>query len=133
MTRKEVEQLFQVARSLRLSVDNHYAEIQKESCDKNGIGFNLDDRFSVAKISLSLDSWRGYYGNSGSSKSVSVHDDKVFARYLLKYLNKNIRSVLDGVHALVLVDVETNKGIIINELKEELAAWGAFGEEADND
>jgi hypothetical protein len=55
------------------------------NCDKKGFGFNKDNRFSAFTLSVTFDSWKGYYGSS-SCYSVLQCNDKV-KQYFVKALN----------------------------------------------
>lgn len=96
----------------RILRDKHY--------DKKGVGFNLDGRFSVFKISLSLDSWAGTYGNSSCYTEMNVGPDKVFESYFIKYLNRNVNRILATVLDDMISDFEKNKQVKIEELQKEL-------------
>ena len=70
-------------------------------CDKVGFGFNEDSRFSAFATSVSLDSWKGYFGNSSCYKVINVSHSDVFSRALVAWLNKNIEKVMFGVCEIV--------------------------------
>lgn len=84
----------QSAKAIRESLANHIEKIRHPQCDKHGLGFNLDERFQSSKITLTLDSWLGYYGNSGCSTSISVGDSKVFNAAFISELNARLPDLL---------------------------------------
>lgn len=84
-----------------------YEELRKDStCDKHGIGFCLDDRFSAVKVVLTLDSWRGYYGNSSCSRFLYV-DEAVFKKHLIRVLNDELFSLLQKVGQSAMDEART--------------------------
>lgn len=77
--------------------------IQQSTCDKHGMGFNLDDRFTGGVIELSIDSWKGYYGNSGCTAGFRIDD--TFKEYFVKYLNKHFSQIIEETFALMEKDL----------------------------
>ena len=64
-------------------------------CDKHGLGFNEDSRFSGFKVQLSLDSWLGYYGDSSCGNAISCGDK--FKQHFIQYLNSNVNLIIKSV------------------------------------
>ena len=117
---EELERRVKTANNLTRSLNNYRSAIKDSRCDKYGIGFNLDRRFSSATVELSIDSWTGYYGSSGSSKSISIYDKKLFNSALLKVLNKNFDAIINEVSELLIDESLKYKEKAINELQSKL-------------
>jgi ribosomal protein L29 len=103
------------------------AKEQKEwagnsSIDKRGIGFNLDNRFSVFSIkNLSFDAWCGYYGNSSCSTAFNLGDSDILEHYFVQYLNKHYQKIFAEMADMIEKDAEGAKNKRIEELRAELA------------
>lgn len=71
---------------IKKDIEHYNEEVRRNNrCDQHGFGFNEDSRFSGFKINLSLDSWLGYYGNSGCSTAIQCGEG--FKKHFVKYLN----------------------------------------------
>jgi len=114
---EEIEKLKNVSDKITKGIKDHYEKIRDSSCDKNGIGFNLDSRFSSNKgVTVTVDSWKGYYGDSGCSNSIGSLDDEIFNKHFLKILNLNFNKLmLDTAKS-----IESEMGNFANKAKREL-------------
>jgi len=96
---KSIETIKTLRRTSRLlsTLRPKYLEKVKEpSCDKHGMQFGGDDRFSVFKCTVFLDCHAGYYGNSSCSSMGSI--DNALAQTLLnRVLNKMMPQVLEAM------------------------------------
>ena len=82
--------------SIKNGRERYKKETQQNSrCDKYGFGFNKDSRFSGFKINLSLDSWLGYYGDSGCSTAVQFGEG--FSKHFVKFLDVQRDVIIDSV------------------------------------
>lgn len=112
---------------LRRTLAAYWETIQKPNCDKFGLGFNLDSRFSAAKMILSLDSWTGYYGDSGCSTAVHIgQSSQEFQSALLSVLNQMLPQLLEKVAQEMENRARKDVGIKIEELEKRLAELRAF-------
>ena len=92
-----LEKLLRNAKTLRESFATFAKYAQDSHCDKHGFGFCLDDRFKACRgLNVTLDSWKGYYGNSGCS-TIFYLDEEIFNRYLDEELNARKKEILSGV------------------------------------
>ena len=87
-----------------------YEQITSDAkCDKHGYGFNKDNRFANFKVTVSFDSWKGYYGNSGCSTfSLNVKDP---GTYFVQALNEHQELLFETMANLMMKTA--------NELKEK--------------
>ena len=80
-----------------------YAEITSDpKCDKHGFGFNRDNRFCNFKATVSFDSWKGYYGNSGCS-TVPMNLFEA-SKYFVAALNQHQELIFETMAALMVAD-----------------------------
>lgn len=87
-----------------------------ERCDKKGYGFGRDNRFAAISLSVSFDSWAGYYGNSGCSSVLSLHDD--VKPFLIKALNVHQKEIFSTAARLMREEAEG----LTAKAREEIAA-----------
>ena len=117
---KELKEVLKVGEQIKASIDEHYEKIQDSSCDKHAIGFNKDGRFSSAKITLSVDSYRGYYGNSGCSQNTIVMDSELFSEFFIKVLNRRFKEIMFETADDIIKYANTKKAEAITELEDAL-------------
>jgi hypothetical protein len=101
--------------------------LQKD-CDKHGLGFNLDSRFSSAKITLSVDGYTGFYGNSSCSRIPIIRDSDIFKRSFLVVMNLNFERLMRETSERILKNAYSEKKEALKELRdaiEELETDGA--------
>lgn len=91
-----IKTLRRTSTTLSTLVDNYKKTTSDSSCDKYGLKFGGDDRFSVFSFKLYLDCHTGYYGNSSCSTFASV-DSRIAARLLNKVLNRKMREILSDM------------------------------------
>lgn len=100
----------------------HYVESVKASnCDKNGIGFNRDNRFAAFKLTVSFDSWRGYYGDSGCSTVICFRDEVAVKDAFVNYLNNHWQEIFNEMADGIEKTSEASKQKYIEELTAELS------------
>jgi hypothetical protein len=112
------EKILNSKRRTQDSFEKHFETIKDGRCDKNGAGFNLDDRFSEIKIKVSLDSWKGWYGSSSCSSSIVA--DEVFEEFFLKYLNNNFTTIMRSVISMMESEANTHLNSKIKSMEEDL-------------
>lgn len=96
---------------LECSYNNYIININKPTCDKHGFGFNIDDRFSGGRKTISVDSWTGWYGNSSCSTAIRV--DTVFFDYFVRWLNLNKHKIMEEVISSMKKDL---KVFVVSEI-----------------
>lgn len=84
-------------------------------CDKKGFGFNRDDRFSAFKLSISFDSWHGYYGGSSCSRILSVDPDAA-KLFIVKALEVHQREIFATAARLMREEAAALTGKASEEL-----------------
>ncbi|NLS19866.1 hypothetical protein HGP16_25335 [Rhizobium sp. P40RR-XXII] len=111
------------------SFHDHYSEkyAVDSHCDKKGYGFNRDDRFAAFKLTISFDSWAGYYGNSGCSSILSVSDQDIAKKAFIEALNVNQKLIFATMAKLMTVEAES----LTAKAKNEIAALQALVAEFD--
>ncbi len=90
----EIRTAKRTSKALREIRPRFLEKIKDSSCDKHGMAFGGDDRFSVFKVAVFLDCHTGYYGNSSCSTMASV-DTPTATRLLNKALNKHMVLILE--------------------------------------
>lgn len=104
------------------SYEANYAPNQ--NCDKKGFGFNCDHRFSSFKLSLSFDSWHGYYGSSSCGRILSV-DANTVNPFIVKAIEVHQREIFATAARLMREEAAALTGKASEELaklQEMLAA-----------
>ena len=91
---KKIKSIMETSKKMKSDLENWSKIISDARCDKNGMGFNRDSRFSGIKINLSIDSWKGYYGSSGSSTYLIINNKTEFHEAFLKALNNNFEKIM---------------------------------------
>ena len=127
---KELERYIKTIDSITSGILEFTKETHDSKCDKSGMGFNLDDRFRACSIlELSIDSWIGYYGNSGSSRSLVITDENLFHKHLLKVLNIKFREIMAAVASSIEHDaMQYKEGALLN-LQAKIDVIELLGEE----
>jgi len=104
-----------------------YAEIiDQDRCDKYGMRFGGDSRFSVFNVSIFLDCHTGYFGNSNCSTLINI-DQKLAQSALNAYLNKNMDNVLQEMSKYMAEEA----GKITDIARAELEAATEFLDDVD--
>lgn len=84
--------------------------------DKFGRGFNKDDRFNACPThTIRYNSWKGIYGNSGSSSILSIGNDTLFWRCFDQYLNQHQDEILNAVADLMQIELQKNIDVLKDE------------------
>ena len=92
---------------------------KEPTCDKHDLGFNRDNRFRALKThNVSLDSWKGFYGDSSSCTYLSniCNEDK-FWRYFDNYLNEHKEEILNYISNKFNDAIKTNINVIEEKVK----------------
>lgn len=115
---KKLQRLMNAANAIEGSIDQWENNYTKDTrCDKHGFGFNNDYRFAACEpLKLTVDSWKGYYGDSGCSNILSV-DAAIFNEHLLKVLRSRFWELLKATRESIVAEAATLK----DEAKQELA------------
>ena len=113
---KELTEYLKTANEIKYGFEKNMECIKNSNCDKRGIGFNLDDRFSTASIKISIDSWHGYYGNSSCSHILSISNTEIFKRAFLEELNCRFNEIMINTANRI----ENKAKTLIEESREEL-------------
>ena len=91
---------------------------QMKHYDKYDMGFNNDSRFSSAKVTISVDAYLGYYGNSSCSTVRIVKDASLFKQYFIKILNRRFKNLMFEVSEEMQKDAMELKEKSLDELNE---------------
>ena len=107
----------------------HYSEkyAPDSHCDKKGYGFNKDDRFTAFKMTVSFDSWAGYYGNSSCGSILGVSDQDIVKKAFIEALNVNQKLIFATMAKLMTAEAES----LTAKAKDEIAALQALIAEFD--
>jgi len=105
-----------------LNVLRSYKDIFKKatsdsSCDKKGMGFNLDDRFAAFSCKISFDSWRGYFGNSGCSNVISFQESKEVSKSFVRYLKAHEQEIMHWMADDILRTADEIKKEALKEIE----------------
>ena len=100
---------------------------ENPNIDKFGRGFNKDDRFNACSPhTIRYNSWKGTYGNSGSTSILSIGSEILFWRCFDQYLNQRQDEILNAVADLMQIELQKNIDVLkderdrINNVIEEL-------------
>ena len=105
---------------LESGLAEHKKNLENAYCDKKNLGFNLDDRFMAhTPVKIHLDSWAGYYGNSGCSIVVSDLGE-LFTAELISYLNNNKHAILQDIITRLKEKADTLKADEIKKLQDRI-------------
>lgn len=117
----EVKELRRNVSAIRGFFNVNLQKYKEDSqCDKFGYGFNLDDRFKACQgKTITFDSWKGYYGNSGCTNIVSLSPE-IFNKHLLRYLNNNKHIIMLAIADSIEKDAISLKGEAEKELQFEM-------------
>jgi hypothetical protein len=106
---------------LRTASQNYAKTVKPTECDKKGVGFNKDNRFSAFSLKVSFDSWHGYYGDSGCSTVISFSDCEAVKSAFVAYLNGHMWDILKEMADTVEKGAAAKKQQYAAELEAELA------------
>ena len=105
---------------LEQGLAEYQAKLKDTYCDKKNMGFNRDNRFRAhADIPVHLDSWSGYYGNSGCSTIVSGLGD-LFKQEFIAYLNAHRDEILKEIIVSLKTKAETYKAEELDKLTKRI-------------
>ena len=130
---EKIEKALKTANSIINGINNYRQTIKDSRCDKFGMGFNKDNRFSSAKITLSIDSWTGYYGNSGCSTFLSITDSGIFAKQFVEVLNDNFYTLMIETANRIKNDALKHRKDAERELSDKLEKIKSLGNEKESD
>lgn len=106
---------------LRNATKYYTESVKSRNCDKKGIGFNKDRRFSAFTIEISFDSWCGYYGKSDCVEVISFENTEVVKDAFINYLNNHWQAIFNEMAEAIEKMSETSKQKYIDELQTELS------------
>jgi hypothetical protein len=118
------------ATALREAKAKYHEAIKPDHVDKFGFGFNesgADDRWVAFAVPIRLQSHTGLYGRSSSSTFLSLPDPKVASNAFLKYINRHMWSILEGMAEIIDKDSGEAKAVYTEELRAELARLAEAG------
>lgn len=119
-TIEEIRTLLRNAKAIEGFHANYRAQYAPDTnCDKKGYGFGRDHRFAAFKLTVSFDSWAGYYGNSGCGPILRVDGD--VAPYFIKAMNVHQELLLATAARLMREDAATKR----SKAEAEIAAMQA--------
>ena len=118
------QKLYEEAKQLRKDVEIYKKEIKNSRCDKHNLGFNIDSRFSACKVTVSLDSYTGYFGDSGCGRA--IHGGENLGNYLVKYLNAHKYEILQWIWEAMERDALKHIDEAIEAKEKELAELKAL-------
>lgn len=116
----DYEKQIGVANSIRDGLAKREAYWSKSSCDKRGWGINKDSRFSSVKMEVSIDTWAGWYGDSGCSNILHISDANIFKSAFFKVIERNLDKLLLDTASLIEKESEAAKMKLIAELEDKL-------------
>ena len=119
ITSKKIRDLYSDAIQLKNHMTIFAEQTKQTKCDKKGIGFNKDSRFSAFSAKLSFDSWRGFYGDSYCSDVIQLIDPETASKSLVKYAELHQKEILDFIHDDLMQQAITLKNKAIDEMEEE--------------
>ena len=115
-----LENNINTAGNFQASYFNFKNAVKDKRCDKNGIGFNKDRRFSCFSLDVSIDSWTGYYGNSDCCTALVVRDKEIFKKSFLHVLNNNFDLLMKETISHMVENAKQYKEKAVLELQEKL-------------
>jgi len=98
-----------------------------KNCDKKGMGFDTDQRFSAFSCSIHFDSWQGYYGDSGCSRVISFEDSKEVSISFIKYLKGHESEIFDWMAKDILKKASDLKEKALLEIEEDIKILESIG------
>ena len=112
----KIEKLLKTGNDIKNGIKSYKEEIKDPRCDKHQMKFNGDDRFSSAKINISVDSYTGYYGSSDCSTFLRIHDEEIFKKHFIHELNSRFDEIMNNVADRIIKEAEKYQ----QEAEEEL-------------
>lgn len=116
----ELEKKLHSINKIEKSYKEYFLKIKDPKCDKKGIGFNKDSRFSCISIPVSIDSKYGYYGSSDTYQAIFIDDKKTFETHFIKVLNKYFGNIINETIESVKKELSENKEKAIEDLEKAL-------------
>jgi hypothetical protein len=107
-------------KQLRGATELYTKTVAPATCDKHGIGFNKDNRFTAFEVSVRFSSWAGWYGSSSCSSVISFSDPDAVKNAFIKYLNSNWQQIFDALADIIEKESIESKNKYIADLKNEL-------------
>jgi len=115
-TLKEIQQKMKTADGIK-SIKQKHAELCSEPrCDKHGIGFGVDNRFSVFSANIAFSAYTGYYGSSGCSTQSNGIDSDIASKALYRAISKHEDLIIETMAELIAEDAEK----MVNDAKAEI-------------
>lgn len=105
---------------LERGMSEYQEKLKNPRCDKKNMGFNLDHRFKAhSDITVHLDSWYGYYGDSNCSTIVRGLGD-LFKQEFIAYLNLHRDKILKEIIVNLKTKAETHKAEELDKLTKRI-------------
>ncbi|OGF30755.1 hypothetical protein A2300_03965 [Candidatus Falkowbacteria bacterium RIFOXYB2_FULL_35_7] len=120
---KGIKNFIEIGNQIKNKIKDYLEKIERKSefnIDKYEMGFNKDNRFSSAKIEVSVDAYTGTFGNSGVSIVTIVKDSKVFKDFFIKVLNKHFNELMIETADEIIDSAKTKNLEAIKELEDML-------------
>jgi hypothetical protein len=117
---EKIKSMLKDADTLKRSNEIYSEKIHDKSCDKHGFEFSTYDKFVSINLSVNLNSWRGYYGNSGCSTIFSFQNGNEVKEAFEKYLNIHRTEILKWMGEYIYNKVIKEKEKAEKELQEGL-------------
>lgn len=117
---KKIQQQLKTGYSIKEEINNHYEVIRRMNCDKNGLGFNLDSRYSSGKVTISIDSWRGTYGSSSCYTTPIIKNNDIFKKFFMEVLEGKFKELMFETADRIIEDAKNNKNKAIEEISAHL-------------
>ena len=116
----KIEKLLETGYSIKNRIKRYKEVIKDSRCDKHQMKFNGDDRFSSAKINISVDSYTGYFGNSDCTTFLRIPDDAIFEKHFVAELNSRFDDIMNSVADRIIKEAEKYQQEAEEELMDKL-------------
>ena len=103
-------------------------ETNSSKCDKKGMGFNTDQRFSAFGCGIHFDSWKGYYGDSSCSRVISFSDSAEVSEAFIRYIKANETEIINWMAKDLLEKASDLKEKALLEIEEDIKFLESTGE-----
>lgn len=111
--------LFSDADRARQFISKYKETTRPSDVDKHGLKFvkGRSDRFVSQQLTMFLECYKGYYGNSSCSTISLGRNSKEIEDAFVRWANKNMQLILNGIADELEVQATTLKVQCENELK----------------
>ena len=125
----KIEKILKTGNDIKNRIKRYREVIKDPNCDKHDMRFNGDDRFSSAKINISVDSYTGYFGSSDCSTFLKIHDKELFEKHFIRELNSRFDDIMNSVADRIIKEAEHYQKEAEEELIERLERIRALTKE----